>query len=813
MTEIPRFSARVAMAAIAVGYSLVVTGSAIPEPVIFKKRKLEMQVADARAKYARGRFEAGLRGFQNALTTAQRDGDLDWSIKLQSNIGGAYYNLHRYREAIQSFLAARKLARNCGRQTLAAVIDVNLASLYILIGDLDAANLSAEEALRTAGTSDLQGHRYQLLACLAELRAKQGRKNEAIQYFLGSAFSADQSSDPALAARIWEHLGEFMMREGNLHAAEGPLLEAFRLRTLFHDRDLRVSVLNVAWLRVEQGDLRSASALLRSAEAMPDTDTGAPPWFVSFVRGRLAEKSGSSQAALQSYNDAFQMAVQWQQEVGPSDAQRGVSFAREEFKKVYEALTEASLALDPQQAVDAFEATERYRAAALQQTLLSNRRWLKEMPAEYWALSAQLRSAEIAELTSPNQANLALISDLRGSLTELQSEHSSTALKSFENSRPGETLRSIQASLRPDEVLFSFYAGSGSTTLWAVATQRIRRYQLPDIAILERMGDQFRTDLQRRRSSAVAFPLYQALFHHVDPEFLTARTWIISAADAIFSIPFVALEVDRHADRPVYLLERHVILHTPSAVMLTSFGNSARNTRFVGLGDGIYNAADSRWRSTRSCISSLSFSSPRSAASLQLPRLAGSGPEIDSCAAKWGGAEPPVLLKGRESSSGALEIALQTHPAVLHMAAHVVAPSTGKPEESAIALGLNPDGGPDVLTSDDIATLDAANTTVIMSGCSSASGPAVSGKGVLGLTRAWLLAGARVVVGSRWPTPDDTGELFQSFYKYLRNRQHDAGRTRAVARSLRDAQLDMLRSGTWRSSPWYWGAFYALGKE
>lgn len=791
----------------------MVTGSAPPEPVIYKKRQLERQIADARAQFVSGRFNAGLQGFQSALSTARRNGDIEWSIKLQSNIGGTYYALYRYREAIRSFLAARSVARAGGRQTLAAVIDVNLASLYILVGDLDAANLAAEDALRTAGNSGLQGHRYQLLACLAELRAKQRRKSEAIRYFLEAAEAADQASDSAFAARIWEHLGEFMLREGNVEAAEGPLLEAFRLRTLSHDRDLRVSVLNVAWLRVEQGDFRSGSALLQRAEAMPDNDTGAPPWFVSFVRARLAERSNEREAALQSYSDAFQQAVQWQQEVGPSDSLRGVSFAREEFQKVYESLTETSLSVDPQRAIDGFEATEQYRAAALQQSLLSNRRWLKDMPAEYWSLLNRLRAAEIAEFTRHNQANRSVISRLRGNLADLQSEHNSTGAKSFEKYRPGETLRSIQASLRPDEALLSFYSGAGSTTLWAITKQRIRRYRLPRAATLDALANQFRSDIQNRRPSMAARQLYRALFQNLDHEFLDAKTWIVSAADTVFSIPFAALEVDTNGNQPVYLLERHVLLHTPSAVMLTSFENAARNTRFVGLGDGIYNSADTRWPSANSCFRRLSFTLPRGDASLQLPRLSGSGPEIDACASRWAGAESPLLLKGRDASSASLETALRSHPAVLHMAAHVIAPDSGQPEESAIALGLSRDGRPDVLTSDDIATLDAADTTVVMSGCSSANGPSVSGKGVLGLTRAWLLAGAQVVVGSRWPTPDDTGELFQSFYRHLRKLPDIAGRTRAVAQSLRDAQLDMLHSGTWRSSPWYWSAFYALGKE
>jgi CHAT domain-containing protein len=340
----------------------------------------------------------------------------------------------------------------------------------------------------------------------------------------------------------------------------------------------------------------------------------------------------------------------------------------------------------------------------------------------------------------------------------------------------------------------------------------MERYPLPSAATLGAMATQFRTDVENRRLSRVALPLYRALFQKLDADFLSRGTWIISATDTLFSIPFAALEVPSDDSRPVYLLERHTLLQTPSAIMLTPSETSTPGRRFVGLGDGIYNSADPRWGSVTAGFNGFAFGRP-SEPSLQLPRLAGSGPEIEACASRWGGEERPVLLEGRDASSGALRTALESHPGVLHMAVHVIAPSAGQPEESAIDLGLKADGRPDVLTSDDIAALDASNSMVVMSGCSSANGPAVSGKGVLGLTRAWLLAGARVVVGSRWPTPDDTGELFQSFYRHFRDFKGDRDRTRAVARSLREAQLEMLRSNTWRSSPWYWSAFYALGKE
>lgn len=808
MTDPPKFCKRVVASALLVS-SLILTGSALPEPIKYKKQKLEAQVILARAQNSAGRFEASLAGFQKALAIADTDGDVEWVIKIQSNIGSQYSSLYRYQEAVQAYLKARQIAKGNGRVTLAVALDVNLAALYILIGDLEAAKQTAEEALVLARTNGIQAYRYQLLACLAELRAKEGRKKEAIAFFKEALVVADRAGCVSDVARIWEHLGELMLGEADYQAAEGPLLEAFRLRTLFHDRDIRVSFLNVAWLRLEQGDLRSASALLASAEAMPQLDLGAPPWFFSFLRGRLAQKSGQLKASSRFYSEAFLEALQWQEEIGPSDSLRGVSYSREEFQRVYESLVESSLALDPEKAVPAFEATEIYRAAALRETLMSNRHWIKDMPAEYWTLLNRVRGEEIAELTHHDDANPARIARLRGKLAEVRIEHSPKDIKTGEKYRPGAALKTIQGSLREDEALFSFYIGSTSTVLWAITKQRIQRYPLPDAVELAALARQFRADVQsRRRTSPAASSLYKALFRNLDPDLAARRTWIVSASDSLFSIPFVALEVGSKEGKPVYLLERHVVLHIPSALMLTASTRVAPKSGFIGVGDGIYNSADSRWHPVQAGFDGFGGAAKPS---LQLPRLAGSAQEIDACAARWG--ERPLLLKGRDASGNSLEAALHSHPAVLHLAAHVISPSADRPEESAIDLGLDDKGRPDVLTSDDISGLEATGATVIMSGCSSAGGAAVSGKGVLGLTRAWLLAGARVVVGSRWPTPDDTGELFQSFYQHFRNLKDETDRTRAVARALRAAQLDMLRSGTWRSSTWYWSAFYALGKE
>jgi CHAT domain-containing protein len=145
----------------------------------------------------------------------------------------------------------------------------------------------------------------------------------------------------------------------------------------------------------------------------------------------------------------------------------------------------------------------------------------------------------------------------------------------------------------------------------------------------------------------------------------------------------------------------------------------------------------------------------------------------------------------------------------VHIAAHVLY-SEAHPEDSLINLGVAPGGSLEVLTTKDITSLRADGALVVLSGCSSAAGNPVRGSGVMGLTRAWLLAGARAVVGSRWPVPDDTGELFRSFYARL---AAASPAPQDFGSALQYAQLQMLRSRSWRSDPKYWGAFYLLTKE
>ena len=94
---------------------------------------------------------------------------------------------------------------------------------------------------------------------------------------------------------------------------------------------------------------------------------------------------------------------------------------------------------------------------------------------------------------------------------------------------------------------------------------------------------------------------------------------------------------------------------------------------------------------------------------------------------------------------------------------------------------------------------------VTLSACDSALGKEFAGEGMVGLTRAFLFAGARTVLASLWAVGDQSSpELMTRFYGYLKQ-----GRRKDDA--LRTAQIDLLHAGGQSAHPFFWAPFVLVG--
>jgi CHAT domain-containing protein/tetratricopeptide (TPR) repeat protein len=134
-------------------------------------------------------------------------------------------------------------------------------------------------------------------------------------------------------------------------------------------------------------------------------------------------------------------------------------------------------------------------------------------------------------------------------------------------------------------------------------------------------------------------------------------------------------------------------------------------------------------------------------------------------------------------------------------------------------------GSAGVLTALDVAEMGLERCDlVVLSACETGLGERAGGEGVLGLQRAFQVAGARSVVASLWEVPDEaTRALMVRFYEKLWDRKKPLPRLEA----LRQAQLLMLREGRKRLAlredlekdkgkaprlpPYYWAGFVLSG--
>ena len=116
-----------------------------------------------------------------------------------------------------------------------------------------------------------------------------------------------------------------------------------------------------------------------------------------------------------------------------------------------------------------------------------------------------------------------------------------------------------------------------------------------------------------------------------------------------------------------------------------------------------------------------------------------------------------------------------------------------------------------LLTAEEVLWLDLSGVElVVLSACETALGERRAGEGMIGLRRAFGLAGARTVVSSLWSVKDtSTAELMRSFYENML--LHHQSR----AEALRNAQLEILarnRASEHDALPSTWGAFVLSGE-
>jgi CHAT domain-containing protein len=168
--------------------------------------------------------------------------------------------------------------------------------------------------------------------------------------------------------------------------------------------------------------------------------------------------------------------------------------------------------------------------------------------------------------------------------------------------------------------------------------------------------------------------------------------------------------------------------------------------------------------------------------------------EIASITSIW----RPVSLAREQATRNAFLAQPLGEFRVIHFATHALL-DVHDPQLSALVLS-----GPSSLTLRDVMNLQLQTDAVVLGACEGSLGKQYRGQLSLGLSEAFLFAGAHNVVGSLWPVADAaTAQYMRAFYQhYVR------GETSSAA--ARTAALSMMKDPRFRH-PFYWAAFVNLG--
>jgi CHAT domain-containing protein len=248
----------------------------------------------------------------------------------------------------------------------------------------------------------------------------------------------------------------------------------------------------------------------------------------------------------------------------------------------------------------------------------------------------------------------------------------------------------------------------------------------------------------------------------------------------LFLLPFAALR--DNAGKP--FVEAHALSLAPSIQTLELMGSSGATALGAPLVAG------------NPALSPLRLDPSKEDEMTTLPPLPEAEREARTVAALLGG----QALVGAAATRKAV-VERIADAGTIHLATHGVAEDVrGKGQPGALALA--PDADDDgLLTSGDILALRLRAGLVVLSACNTGLGN-LSGDGVIGLSRAFLAAGARTVVVSLWYVPDAaTADLMEAFYRAL-------ARTHQKDIALRAA---MLETRAKHPDPLAWAGFILVG--
>jgi CHAT domain-containing protein len=328
--------------------------------------------------------------------------------------------------------------------------------------------------------------------------------------------------------------------------------------------------------------------------------------------------------------------------------------------------------------------------------------------------------------------------------------------------------------------LLVYWVGQNRSYLWVVTPAKLSTFLLPQKSQIDPVVKKYRQAILNGQDVLAGDPsggeqLYAMLLAPARDVISENSRVILLPSDSLSGVNFETLIAPD--PRPHFWIE-DVTLSTASSLAILSSANR---------------------RTFRQKRSLLLVGNPEPA-NAEFPLLQQAPAEMQRISGHFPQAKRKVL-EGREATPAAYLASNPERFAYLHFVAHGTASHT-QPLESAVILTR--EGNSYKLYAREIVKHPLTAELVTISACNGAGTRAYAGEGLVGLSWAFLRAGAHHVIASLWEVSDSssTPQLMDLMYQGL-----DRGEDPATA--LRKAKLSMAKSNvhTVFAKPFYWAPF------
>lgn len=737
-------------------------------------------------------FAGAEDAFRSALAEFQRAGAKRAAAIVEGNLADLMGRQGRFAEALRHFEHARRNIDPEASPGDAARLRTETAEVQLALGMLDEARhntLAARDILDAQGLAQ-ESARASLI--LGRTLSLMGLHADAQRELARSIREYRAIKQPIQAGRVEAARAESFILSGESHEAARTLIE---LLNAIGDRPV---------------DLARVCSLLARAEldshvpvrALAYCDAGIAYAMQVHLTPLLAELHHTRGCALMALGRNHEALASLELSMDTVERIRG-SLQADRFRTsfharaaaIYDDAIAASLALHGEQAAEqVWTIVERSRSRGLLDLLGAEPPSLETRTDEDNVVHGLLRTiarhratlnalyTSLHESAVGRHAWVDEIRDAERAVADAEARLHATGRARAIDAKPA-TIKQVQASLRQHEAMIEYYVHAGRIRAFVIRHGHpLIMRDITDVSstgdAIERLRFQISRALARGESASARLAddcrrelasLRDLLLAPLDDLISQYPRWLIVPHGPLHAVPYHAL-----ACGDDYIHAAHEVVQWPSASVLAKIARSGSPTRpvtalVVGVADDRAPAMEHEARAIAEIV-------PGSR-----------------------------LLVGQHATVAAV----LEHSAgvdLLHIAAHGAFTSAA-PLTSGIRLA---DGW---LTPRDICAMRLAGAIVILTGCDTGRAVATGADELLGLTRAFLAAGASGILVSAWPVHDTTAtslvaNVVKMWYLQGMGGIDPATGTGGLAGALRAAQLSLSRKGV---HPAYWCPLFVVG--